>query len=260
MNWAHLKVFGWLLWRDLVLIKRTFISKSIDGMIWSFNSILISTYIFPLLGMPTTYGSFIWVGTIVTLTFFESFAAADQMIRDMEDNRQIEYLLTIPLAAPLVLLNFVCYFALDGLVLSALLLPLGKIVLLNNLDLSNFSLLKFLILWLLSNTFFGIFAVWVVGWAPSSLGILSLRRRLQNPLWNFGGSQFPWLIFYQALPALAYITLANPVTYAFEGMRAAVLGQDGFINFWLCALALIIFIIIFGTWALQLMKKKLDYV
>lgn len=260
MKYPQLRILGWLVWRDILLIRRSFFSKSIDGVIWAFNGILISSYVLPLLGMPSTYGSFIWVGTIVTLSFFESFASADLMVRDIEDNKQIEYLLTIPLPAPLVLANYVIYFALDGLVLSALLLPIGKLVLMDRLDLSNLVIGKFLLVWLLSNVFFGVFSLWIVSWAPTSMRIQSLRRRLQNPLWNFGGAQFPWLILYKALPPIAYLTLINPVTYSFEGMRSAILGQSGFINFWVCAGALGIFIVIFSCWALYLMKKRLDYI
>ena len=65
---------------------------------------------------------------------------------------------------------------------------------------------------------------------------------------------------YGAAPALAYANLANPLLYPMEGMRAAIVGQEGFINYWLCLAAIILCSGILIALSLWLFKKRLDCV
>ena len=59
-----IRIFGWLLWRNLIILRQNLFDKLIDAFVWSTNYILINTYIMPYFGLSLEYGSFIWVGTM----------------------------------------------------------------------------------------------------------------------------------------------------------------------------------------------------
>jgi ABC-type polysaccharide/polyol phosphate export permease len=80
------------------------------------------------------------------------------------------------------------------------------------------------------------------------------------PLWYLGGFQFSWKIFYKVSPSFAYLNLANPMTYVMEAMRGAILGQEDYIAFWYCMLALLFFSTICWFFALKKLKNRLDFV
>jgi len=256
----RIKIFGWLLWRSLMILRQNIIDKLIDAFVWSTNYILINTYIMPYFGLNEEYGSFIWVGTIVTMAFFESIYGASELVSDFDNEKIIEYSLTLPLPASWIFIKTAISIALDSAVLSIFLLPLGKVLLLTRLDLSNFNIFKFVIIFVLMNIFFGFFALWIASWARDGRNFSYIYRRVVNPVWIFGGYQFTWFVLYKAFPHWGLLLLLNPLTYAFEGLRASILGQAEYINFWMCAGALVAFSLFFAWWALVWMKKRLDYV
>ena len=80
------------------------------------------------------------------------------------------------------------------------------------------------------------------------------------PLWFFGGTQFSWQTIYNIAPYIGYLTLLDPLVYVMEGMRAAVLGQEGNLPFWLCVAVLWVLTVVFGWWAIKRLKTRLDFV
>jgi ABC-type multidrug transport system permease subunit len=214
----------------------------------------------PYFGLNPEYGSFIWVGTIVTMAFFESIYGASDLVNDFENDKVIEYSLVLPISAPLVFIKTALSISLDAAVLSIFLVPLGKILLMDRLALHNFSIIKFIIIFMSMNLFFGFFALWIASWAKNGKNFSYVYRRVVNPIWIFGGYQFTWLVLYKAFPQWGLLLLCNPLTYAFEGLRSAILGPVGYINFWACVGALWLFTIIFAYWSLRWMKQRLDYI
>ena len=254
------RVFGWLLWRDIIILKKNIWGKLLDAFIWSTNYIIINTYIMPFFGVSPEYGSFIWVGTLVTMAFFESIYCANDIVTDLNGDKTVEHALTLPIPSWLIFIKMGLSIALNCMALSIFVVPLGKLILMDRLDLSNFSGIKFILIFITINLFFGFFAVWIGSWARDGLRFSYVYRRVVNPLWLFGGYQFTWMVLHQAFPRVATIVLFNPLVYAFEGMRVAILGQLGYINFWISFSVLWVFIIIFALWSSLWMKKRLDYV
>jgi ABC-type polysaccharide/polyol phosphate export permease len=79
-------------------------------------------------------------------------------------------------------------------------------------------------------------------------------------MWFMGGFQFSWMSLYSAIPVVAYIDLINPVIYVTEATRVALLGQEGYLSFWLCCGTLLLFSVGCAWYALKRMKKRLDFV
>ncbi len=79
-------------------------------------------------------------------------------------------------------------------------------------------------------------------------------------LWTFGCYQYSWFILNKVYPFWSYVSLLNPMIYAFEASRVAVLGQQGLLPFWFCIIMLWLFIGIFYSHALRKFKSRLDFV
>jgi hypothetical protein len=253
-------IFWWLLLRDIKSLQSLIIGGIIDGFIWAATNILIFQYILPYFGITNSFGSFIWAGTIITVGFFESANFAHDLVNDIATSKIIEYHLTLPIPAWLLLIKIALGIAINCMALSIFIVPLGKLLLWDSLSFNNFSILKFIALFFSANLFFGVVSVWIGSWARDGSRFAYVRRRFFNPFWAFGGYQFTWAVLAQAYPRLSLLALANPLTYAFEGMRSATLGAEGYLPFWICLVMLWVFIIIFGIWAYLWLKKRLDFI
>jgi ABC-2 type transport system permease protein len=84
--------------------------------------------------------------------------------------------------------------------------------------------------------------------------------RVIFPLWFLGGFQFSWMTTYAVAPTLAYVMLFNPVIYATDGIRAVILGQDGYLPFWICLMIMIALCGIIGWWSVKALRQRLDFV
>ena len=57
MDHSSLKIFGWLIVRDMRVLKTDFLNNVIDAMIVPATFIIIAGYILPYLGMPESLRS-----------------------------------------------------------------------------------------------------------------------------------------------------------------------------------------------------------
>ncbi len=255
-----LRIFVWLMWRDMLTLKKNVLQRVFDATIWSATNIAISNFILPAFGIEARFGLLIWVGTIVTMAYFEAGYAAQEFVEDRTGNNHLGFLLTLPIPSWLVFIKMGLGAALNSAVLSAIMIPVGKIIIQDGLSMKNVSFISFLCIFIAINLFCGFFSVWLLSWAPSSSRFKEVWRRVLNPLWAFGGYQFTWSVLYQTFPRFAFITLLNPLTYAFEGLRAAILGPVGFIPIWISIGMLLLWTLILIYWALFWLKKLIDYV
>jgi ABC-type polysaccharide/polyol phosphate export permease len=65
---------------------------------------------------------------------------------------------------------------------------------------------------------------------------------------------------YKTIPSFAMVNLINPMIYTTEAVRVALLGQKGFINFWLCILAILFFASISLYLGITNLRKRLDFI
>lgn len=255
-----MRVFAYMLWRDIYVWRGTFLGKVLDSLVWAGTSIVISGFILPAFGITQKFGLLIWIGSVVTMGLFEAVYEAQDLVADREGNFHTGYLLTLPVPTVFVFIKIACSIALNSLILSLVMFPMGPLLLGGLVDLSQFDFVKCALMFVLMNLFFGFFALWIFSWAKNPVRFSTVRRRIVQPLWLFGGYQFTWFVFYNTFPRLAVINLFNPITYAFEGLRAAVFGPADFIPFWISCGALIVFTAVAAWWASVWLKRRLDCV
>ncbi|MCK4650683.1 ABC transporter permease [Candidatus Babeliales bacterium] len=257
---SYLKLLLQLLKTDFIILKKNIFNSIINIFISISLLLFVFAYIYPQLGMTKFFGPLFVVSAMVSFCIFEIWATTADFISDLEGNKTISYPLTLPIPSWLYFVKLAIYYACKTMISTAIIIPLGKLLLLNRMDLSHFSPIKFLIIFVNINIFAGFLSLFISGVTKNISNIRRVWTRFLFPLWFLGCADFPWKIAYKFSPKFSYILLINPITSAMEGIRTAVLGQSRFINFWLCFLILSIFTFIFGFLGIKKLKKRLDFV
>lgn len=257
---SYISLMGKLLQTDLEIFKQTIWDKLIDLFIWIVTMVLVTAYLMPSFGLTTAYTGFLIASLVVSAGLFELYASVTNLISDFDGNNITSYYLTLPMPSWLVFVEKMIFFTINTAAMGILVLPISKLLVWNSFDLSQFNLFKFIAIFMLGNIFYGAFTIWVTSRVPGIEKIGSVWMRFVYPLWFLGGFQYSWQVLYDKNPVLAYASLINPMMYAMEGGRAAILGQEGSLNFWLCASMLAVFTIVCTWYGLKQLKKRLDYI
>lgn len=253
-------VFWQLLKTELGMIKKSFWDKLINAMIWSSAVIIIMAYVMPSFGLAKNFGVIQALGVVTSIMGFELYGSITKFFADAEGDRHIAYLLTLPMPGWLLLINMVCVFVVNGILLGSITFIVAKCLLWNSFSFAAASIHKSLIIFLVNNIFFGFFGLFMISLIKGLMSMENVFMRVMYPLWFFGGFQFTWYVLYDLCPTLAYFNLLNPYIYGQEGFRGAVLGQAGYLPFWFCVGALVIMTLICGFVSIVRLKKKLDFV
>ena len=256
MNRAFLE----LLRRDLLMFRFDYLKAMINSMIWLFCTVIVSNYVLSAMGIKAGFGIFILVGSLASVSLFRCIHSIPGLLGDIEGEGTISYYLTLPMRQSMVFVRYAISFATKAAIVSISVLICSKICLWQIFDLSNLSIFKYFIIFIISHIFIGFFAVLIASYTPDMSYFENVWSRVIFPMWFLGGYQFDWFTLYRQLPALAYFNLFNPLTYILEGNRVAFLGQAGYLNFWACCLMLILFTLLAAYFGICKFMKRLDCV
>jgi ABC-2 type transport system permease protein len=248
-----------LVHKELSLFFKEFFSKLIDVSVILCTWVLVFGYLMTKSGLQTSYGTFILVGALASFGLFETVSRATLLAQDAAD-KKLSNLLILPLRSSLVFVAIGLSWAISTALLAICLLPLGKLLLWNQFDLSKISLWKFILIFSVGNLFYGFFALWVASLVTNLRNTEWLWTRIINPLYMFCGFFYSWQMVWETSHLIGYLHFLNPLLFIVEGTKAAVLGQGEFLSFWLCFFILWGFIAFFTYDALRRFKKRLDYV
>lgn len=257
---SYFEVCKNLVFADLLVFKQVFFGKLIDVTIWVVLTIVVMSYIMPYFGLSNNFGVFQLGGIIASAALFELYGNVIELVSDFEGNRIINYNLTLPIPSWLTLISKAAYYFIIYCIFSFLMIPIGKIVLWNQFDLTQISYFKFLLIMIVQNIFYACFVLWTSSLIHSMSQMGNVWSRYIFPMWFMGGFQFSWLALYKIIPALAIINLLNPMIYITEGVRITFLGQAEYINFWICLGAIAFFSVICLLLGMRNLKKRLDFV
>jgi ABC-2 type transport system permease protein len=254
---TQLRTFCALVHRDMAVFWPNWKGRFINSLIWSGLMLLVFEYIMPQMGLKGV-GPFMAAGAVASLGFFDVAENAIKFIADLEGNRSISYYLTLPASQSMVFVRLAISNAIQAMSLSIFLLPLYKLILWNSFSFAHFSIGKFILIFVVNNLFFGFFSLYLASVVESMEKVNNMWVRIIYPLWWLGCFQFSWATLNAAVPYISKLSLLNPMTYVMEGMRAAILGQEQFLNFWSCLLAVVIFTILIGLIGIRKLKQRLD--
>lgn len=257
---TSLRIAGWLLWCDIQSFMRDWWNNTLNSLFWPVVLILSNGLVLPAMGMPADYGAFITISMLIMMASFTAWSCANIFAADFESTRSIGYELTLPLPYWMVYGKIIIHFALKTALFSIVTLIIGKMILLDALSFMRMNLGKFLLIYLTASLFFGSFALWAASLAGNIERFMNLELRLAGPLFFICGYSFSWQTLHTISPIMGKIMLLTPWIYAYEGTRVAILGQDQYLNYWLCLAMLVVFITLFTAHGLCLFKKRLDCV
>jgi ABC-2 type transport system permease protein len=256
----YASIFWQLLRVEFIIFKRTFVDKIINSLVWASTTIPITGYILPMFGLSQEFAAFFAASFGISCGWFEIYPQVANLLADMENERHIDYHLTLPLPGWMVFTKMACATTLSALLMNAVTLAVAKVMLWNILSFAHLSWWKLILALMVTSFFFGCFMVLMAGIVKNLESIGNVFMRLLHPMLFYGGFQFSWQAISSLVPSLGYVILLNPYIYASEGMRAAILGQDGYLPFWLCMLMLILFSLVFVWYGMIRLKRRLDFV
>lgn len=254
---TQLRTFWALVQRDMAVFWPHWKGRFVNSLIWSGLMLLVFEYIMPQMGLEGA-GPFMAASAIASLGFFEVAENATKFIADLEGNRSISYYLTLPVSQAMVFVRLAFSNALQAMSLSLFLLPIYKLILWNSFSFAQFSIIKFSLIFIVNNIFFGFFSLYLASVIESMEKVNNMWTRIIYPLWWLGCFQFSWATLDKAVPYISKLSLLNPMTYVMEGMRAAILGQSDYLNFWYCLPMMMIFTVIIGLVGIRKLKQRLD--
>jgi ABC-type polysaccharide/polyol phosphate export permease len=199
-------------------------------------------------------------GVLAAIWLFELYSSAVDLVADFEGDRMIDYRLTLPIPSWLAIVSKAGYYFIIYTALSVLMLPIGKLSLWYQLDLSQINYLQLALAIIFQNIFCACFVIWASSVIENMSKLSSVWARFIFPMWFMGGFQFSWMSLYHVLPIVAWIDLINPMIYITESTRVALLGQADYLNFWVCLLAITFFSGVCLAMGMRNLKKRRDYV
>ncbi len=255
-----LHIWWQLLKRDLHVFRGVYVDYLINTLLWPAQASLAFGYVFPLMGMPYTYGAFVLLASLVYKFLYESYFQASEVVADINNLRSIDFTLILPLPTWLLFAKNVAYFMIRSVLLGGPIILIGKLILQDRFPLGAWSPLYSFIIFLTASLFFALFSLLLIATVRNQIAFEHVWVRCFDVLTTWGSYYFPWHVLYQFSPPVAYITLANPFTLAAEGLRYSFLGRGHALSFWPCVGGLWIEIILVGIIAYKMLKQRLDFV
>jgi hypothetical protein len=245
---------------DVTVFTQMIVDKIIDLAVWASISIFVNAYVMPYFGVQEGFGLFQFGGILAAVGIFELYTTVMDLVLDFEGDRIIDYRLTLPIPSWLALASKVIYYALTYFILAVCMIPVGKICLWHRFDLMQVNYLKLLLALIFQSLLCACFSLFIASWIENVNRLGTVWSRFIFPMWFMGGFAFSWGALYSVWPTLAWIDLVNPMIYVTESTRVAILGQEEFMNFWLCLLAITFFCAVCFAVGMHKIKRRLDYV
>ncbi len=258
---AYTAVVWQLIKIDLIAYSSTrYLHELIDSFFWASTTLVVSANLLTSFGMKPGFGIFVAAGIPATRCLFQIYGRATTIVVDLMSNKTITYDLILPIPTWLALTRIILSSFIRSLCISLPALPFALIFTWQDFNPAIFSLPKFLLILVLCALFCSAFGLLIASYVTTTEEISSLWNRIVSPMWMLGGFQFSWITMSKQMPWLGHLTLLNPFLYAVEGMRTSILGQEGYLPYWICIIALILSTLASGYCGIRKMSKRLDCV
>jgi len=256
-NFFYFRVFCALIRREICVLKQDLRARLIDGIAPVLSQVLVLGYLFDRMGMSQSLIGPAYAGTVLQLSFFVSYSMAQNLKFDLKHDRFFEYQLTLPLPKSLLLATYATTLLVNITCITLPLFGLGIPLLANKIDLSSANWFAFIGIFLLSALLFSLLMLFFVFRYDFDWFWDNLWARRLSPIFNLSAAVFLWHQTSLFSPTLGWLLLLNPITYAAEGIRAALL-QGTFLPLWACFAGLIFFNTLLWIALMRSLTKSLD--
>jgi len=222
LNW---KTFVALLARDAHVARR----NALQLFLQTFLQPLLFVFIFGrvMVGsgyMRPEYKSLLLPGIIaISMTFTGVWAVAMPLIAEFQWTREIEDRLLAPISVGWIAIEKVIAGMLQALVAGLVVIPLAWLVLRPGVEISIGTPLVFALIIVLVAGFSSCGGL-ALGCSMNQQHIGLMFSMVMTPMIFFGCTYYPWSALNK-FPILQKVVLINPLVYASEGLRAALVPQ-----------------------------------
>jgi len=216
------RVFRSLLARDVVVVRRELVYFLMRTAMQPLMICVVFGYLLPKMGFVRGgYTSALLPGVLAqSLALAAVQSVALPMVTDFGFSREIEDRLLAPIPSWLVALEKVVSGTLQALIAAAFVLPIARLIMgpIDGLSITNVGpILLVTIFGAVAFSMMGLYLGCVV--AAQQIGLLF--GIVVAPMIMFGCAYYPWRGL-DAVPAMKYVVLLNPLTYIAEGLRAVL--------------------------------------
>lgn len=205
--------------------------------------------------MPVSYKSLLLPGIIaISMVFTGIWAVAMPLIAEFQWTREIEDRLLAPIDISWIAIEKVVAGMLQAIAAGLVVLPLAWIVLRPGVDITIHSPLKFIVMILLVALFAAAGGL-ALGCSMNQQHIGLMFSLVITPMIFFGCTYYPWSAL-KTFPILQRLVLVNPLVYASEGLRAALVPQFPHLSVIAILIALFFFDILLLVLGLRQFEKK----
>jgi ABC-2 type transport system permease protein len=219
---STLRIFGALLRRDVHVTRRELPYFLLRTTLQPLLFIVVFGYLLPRMGfVGHGYGAALLPGIIaVSLTLSSVQSVALPMVQDFGFTREIEDRLLAPVPMRLIAFEKIVMGVLQGLIAAAVVLPMARLIMGPIDALTGAHAVPVLLITILGAAAFSNLGL-LLGTAinPQQIGLMF--SVVVAPMIFFGCAYYPWQGL-QAVPAMKYAVLVNPLVYVAEGMRGAL--------------------------------------
>ena len=222
MNW---KAFTAMLARDAHVARRS----AMQLLFQTFLQPLLFVFIFGrvMVGsgyMPASYKSLLLPGIIaISMVFTGIWAVCMPLIAEFQWTREIEDRLLAPIDISWIAIEKVIAGMLQAVIAGLVVIPLAWLVLRPGVDISIKQPLEFFTIIVLI-AFFSACGGLALGCSINQQHIGLMFGMVITPMIFFGCAYYPWSAL-DTFPILQKLVLINPLVYASEGLRAALVPQ-----------------------------------
>jgi ABC-2 type transport system permease protein len=253
LNW---KTFFALLSRDAHVARRNAIQLFLQTFlqpllfVFIFGKVMVSSGY-----MPQAYKSILLPGIIaISMVFTGVWAVAMPLIAEFQWTREIEDRLLAPIGVAWIAIEKVIAGMLQALVSGIVVIPLAWLVLRPGVEISIHSPLLFATMIVLVAGFSACGGL-ALGCSMNQQHIGLMFSLVMTPMIFFGCTYFPWSAL-DKFPILQKAVLINPLVYASEGLRGALVPQVPHLPVSAVLGALAFFDVLFLVLGLRQFEKK----
>src|ERR1700737_1850205 len=253
MNW---KTFLAMLARDAHVARR----NAVVLMFQTFLQPLMFVFIFGrvMVGngyLPTVYKSLLLPGIMaISMVFTGIWAVAMPLIAEFQFTREIEDRLLAPMEIHWVAVEKVLAGTLQALIAGLVVIPAAWLILRPGINFNLHSPLTFACVTVLVAAFSACGGL-ALGCSVNQQHIGLMFSMVMTPMIFFGCTYYPWSAL-KTFPILQKLVLVNPLVYASEGLRAALVPQFPHLSTTVNLVALLFFDILLLIVGLRQFEKK----
>ena len=246
-----------LLSRDFYIFRQQFAHRLKMALYWVLITVFVANMFLPAMGLAN-FGPFLLISGAISYGLFVGMQNAMGLVEDITSDQAILYELSLPVPQWMIFLKIALSNALQALAISIAIVPFGLIVLMDLQPFPDFSLWKFITIFICASIFYGAFSLILATALKGMHQVDNIWLRIIFPIWYLGCYQFPWSTLYKLSPTAAYLDLLNPMTLIMEASRSATTNSAGSLSFLPCCIMILVYAVIATFVGIHWMQKRLD--